>query len=141
MGRQDEIYRVLQYLQNEGIRATPDFVKDILKLVQTNVKSFSKQIFRDFTRKDFENYNRFEKLTLTKKQKIAIEGSILWRYEYRNTSNLKCIFIVKKENNSDIPILLCAFNEDETKKKGNDSYAYNIERAIEIIKRISSEEV
>ena len=82
-----------------------------------------------------------EKLTLTKKQKIAIEGSILWRYEYRNTSNLKCIFIVKKENNSDIPILLCAFNEDETKKKGNDSYAYNIERAIEIIKRISSEEV
>lgn len=141
MGKQDEIYRVLQYLQNEGIRATPDFVKDILKLVQTNVKSFSKQIFRDFTRKDFENYNRFEKLTLTKKQKIAIEGSILWRYEYRNTSNLKCIFIVKKENNSDIPILLCAFNEDETKKKGNDSYAYNIERAIEIIKRISSEEV
>ena len=66
MGKQDEIYRVLQYLQNEGIRATPD---------------------------------------------------------------------------SDIPILLCAFNEDETKKKGNDSYAYNIERANEIIKRISSEEV
>lgn len=29
MGRENEIERLLQYLRNEGIRATEDFVKDI----------------------------------------------------------------------------------------------------------------
>ena len=28
MGRENEIERLLQYLRNEGIRATKDFVKD-----------------------------------------------------------------------------------------------------------------
>ena len=135
MGKEDQLYRLFQYLQEEGIRVTEEFVKDILKLVKTNIKAFASQIYKDFARKDFENYNRFEKLKLTKQQKLKIEGKNLWRYEYRNTSNLKCIFIVENGNNTDIPILLCAFNEDGDKKDGENSYAHNIERAIEIIKR------
>ena len=141
MEKDNEILRLLQYLQNEGIRVTDDFVRDIQKLIQTDMETFASQFFKDFARKDFKNYNRFKKLKLTKQQKLMIDGNILWRYEYRNTSNFRCIFILEKAHNCNSPILLCAFNEDETKKKGNDSYAYNIERAIEIIKRISSEEV
>lgn len=57
------------------------------------------------------------------------------RYEYRYSSNLKCIFIVKKVNNNEV-ILLCAFNEDGDKQKGNDSYKTNIKRAIRIFERI-----
>ncbi len=68
MGKTNEILRLLQYLQNEGIQFTKDFVNDVQKLIQTNVVDFAKQFFRDFARKDFENYNRFEKLSLTKKQ-------------------------------------------------------------------------
>ncbi len=135
MGREDEIKRLLQYLQNEGIRATNEFVKDIQRLVLTDVKSFASQCFRDFSRKDYGRYNRFEKLRLTKQQKIEIAEYDLWRYEYRNTSNLRCIFILEKENNNSEPILVCAFNEDGNKKKGESSYSHNIERALKIIKR------
>ena len=128
----------MQYLQNEGIRVTKDFVKDIQRLIQTDVETFASQFFKDFARKDFENYNRFEKLKLTKQQKARIEGKILWRYEYRNTSNFRCIFIVEKAHNGNSPILLCAFNEDGEKKRGNNSYDHNIKRAIDIIQKISS---
>ena len=133
-----EILKLLQYLQNEGIRVTNDFVKDIQRLIQTDVETFASQLFKDFSRKDFENYNRFEKLKLTKQQKSMIDGNILWRYEYRNTSNFRCIFILEKSHNNNTPILLCAFNEDGGKKKGNNSYDHNIKRAIHIIKKISS---
>lgn len=135
MGREDEIQRLLQYLQNEGIRATEDFVKDIQRLVLTDVKKFARQIFNDFSRKNYSKYNRFEQLKLTKRQKAEIDGYALWRYEYRNTSNLRCIFILEKDNNNSDPILICAFNENAHKKKGEDSYPHNIERAIDIIKR------
>ncbi len=138
MEKGNEILRLLQYLQNEGIRVTNDFVKDIQRLIQTDVEIFASQFFKDFARKDFENYNRFEKLKLTKQQKTMIDGNILWRYEYRNTSNFRCIFIVEKAHNGNNPILLCAFNENGGKKKGNNSYNHNIKRAIEIIKKISS---
>lgn len=138
MEKSNEILRLLQYLQNEGIRVTDDFVKDIQRLIQTNVENFAAQFYKDFARKDFEKYNRFEKLKLTQKQKAMIDGNILWRYEYRNTSNFRCIFILEKAHNSNNPILLCAFNEDGGKKKGNDSYSRNIKRAIKIIKKISS---
>lgn len=138
MEKNIEILRLLQYLQNEGIMATKNFVKDIQKLVQTDVESFASQFYKDFVRKDFENYNRFEKLKLTKQEKAEIDGNILWRYEYRNTSNFRCIFIVEKDNNDNIPILLCAFRENGQKKKGLDSYSHNIKRAIKIIKKISS---
>lgn len=117
---------------------TVDFVKDVQKLIQTDVETFVSQFFKDFSRKDFENYNRFEKLKLTKQQKASIDGNILWRYEYRNTSNFRCIFIVEKTHNSNIPILLCAFNENGGKKRGDNSYNHNIKRAIDIIKKNSS---
>lgn len=138
MGKDSEILRLMQYLQNEGIQMTVDFVKDVQKLIQTDVETFASQFFKDFSRKDFENYNRFEKLKLTKQQKASIDGNILWRYEYRNTSNFRCIFIVEKAHNSNIPILLCAFNENGGKKRGDNSYNHNIKRAIDIIKKNSS---
>lgn len=138
MGKNDEILRLLQYLQNEGIRVTKEFVKDIQKLIQTDIADFASQFFKDFARKDFENYNRFEKLKLTKQQRLDIQGNILWRYEYRNTSNFRCIFIVEKEKNTNNPILLCAFNENGGKKQGENSYNHNITRAIDIIKKYSS---
>lgn len=140
MPRNNELIRLLQYLQNEGILVTNDFMRDIQKLVKTDIEKFAAQLFKDFSRKDFENYNRFEKLTLTKKQKEEINGNVLWRYEYRNTSNFRCIFILQNEQNSDVPILICAFNENGKKKKGVTSYNHNIERAIHIIKTIALQE-
>lgn len=116
MGKTDEIVRLLQFLQNEGIRVTKDFENDLKKLVQTNITKFAACLYRDLTRRDFHKYNRFEKLSLTKKQKVRLEGNVLWRYEYRNFSNLRCIFVVINEDTTDKPILLCAFNEDGNKK-------------------------
>ena len=138
MGKDTEILRLIQYLQNEGIFATEEFVKDLQKLIQTDVEKFAAQFFKDFSRKDFENYNRFEKLKLKKKQKQILEGNILWRYEYRNASNFRCIFIVQRDNNTNIPILLCAFNENGGKKRSDGSYNHNIKRALDIIKKYSS---
>lgn len=43
--------------------------------------------------------------------------------------------LLEKDNNNSVPILICAFNENGHKKKGENSYPHNIERAIEIIKR------
>lgn len=137
MKKEDAILRLLQYLQNEGILVTNDFVKDLNKLIQADVEKFASQFYNDFARKDFENYNRFEKLKLTQQQKNAINGNILWRYEYRNTSNFRCIFILEKDHNNIIPILLCAFIENGKKNKGSDSYSHNINRAINIIKKLS----
>lgn len=136
MGNSSLITRLLQYLQIEGIYSTKDFVKDLNKLVLSDIEKFASQFYKDFTRKNFENYNRFEKLKLTPQQRADIDGVTLWRYEYRSASNFRCIFIVKKEQNNDYPILICAFNENGKKKKGADSYAHNIERAISIIKKI-----
>ena len=69
MKKEDAILRLLQYLQNEGILVTNDFVKDLNKLIQADVEKFASQFYNDFARKDFENYNRFEKLKLTQQQK------------------------------------------------------------------------
>lgn len=136
MGIENDILRLLQYLQNEGIGFTNDFVKDIGRLILTDVEAFASQFYKDFTRKEFKNYNRFEKLKLTKQQRLEIENRTLWRYEYRKTSNFRCIFILEKnEDNKEVPILLCAFNENGGKKKGENSYEYNIKRAIKIIKK------
>lgn len=135
MEKGTEILRLLQYLQNEGIRVTKDFVKDIQKLILTDVEMFASQFFKDFSRKNFEHYNRFEKLKLTKQQREEIDGNILWRYEYRNTSNFRCIFIIENVENINMPILICAFNENGNKKRGQNSYNHNIDRAIKIIKK------
>lgn len=137
MREKTSILMMLQRLQIYGIRSTKELRKDLEKLVQTDVENFIEVFYKDFIRKDFENYNKYEKLKhLTREQKKRLKGFVLRRYEYRNTSNLRCIFIIYNENNNSIPIILCAFNEDENKKKGKDSYNENIERAIKIFERL-----
>ena len=127
------IDRLLQQLKKHGIESTKEF----RSLVTSDLENFTKVFFKDFIRKDFENYNRFEKLrNLTHKQKKRLKGNILRRYEYRNTSNLRCIFIIHNDNNKSIPIILCAFNENGDKKKGKQSYNKNIDRAIDIFERV-----
>lgn len=138
MGKTDEIMKFLQYLQNEEILFTEEFVNDIKKLVQTDIPTFATWFYRDFARKNFQSYNRFEKLKLTPKQKARIGNVILWRYEYRKFSNFRCIFVTESEDNIDTPILLCAFNENGDKKQGSTSYTRNIERAINILNSYSS---
>jgi hypothetical protein len=133
MRNEAKITRLIQTLQKEGIEATNEFASDISKLVQTEFDNFAVQIFKDFVRRDFEAFNRFEKLHLNEKQRKEINGRILWRYEYRHTSNLRCIFIIEKEQDKDTPTLICAFNEDGDKGKGTKSYEDNIKRAIRII--------
>lgn len=77
MGNSSLITRLLQYLQIEGIYATKDFVKDLNKLVLSDIEKFASQFYKDFTRKNFENYNRFEKLKLTPQQRADIDGVTL----------------------------------------------------------------
>lgn len=137
MNNEAPIEKVLQSLQRHGILSSKEIKKDLQKLVNSNLENFIEVFLKDFMRADFDNYNKFEKLkNLSKTQRKRLKGTILRRYEYRNTSNLRCIFIVYKENNNDIPILLCAFNEDGDKKTGKNSYNKNIDRAIDIFERI-----
>lgn len=119
-------------LERKGIFCTDEVIKDFQKLVSTEINTFIETIFRDFSRMKFYDYNRFEILHLNSLQKKKIKGNNLWRYEYRNTSNLRCIFIICNDNNKDIPILLCAFIEDGSKKNGNKTYNKNIDKAIDI---------
>lgn len=137
MDNEASILRLLQELDRHGIKSTKDIKKDLQKLVNSDIENFVEAFFRDFVRKDFDNYNKFEKLRhLTKQQKKRLKGNLLRRYEYRNTSNLRCIFIVYNDDTNNIPILLCAFNEDGDKKTGKMSYNKNIDRAIDIFERV-----
>ena len=137
MNNEASIMRLLQALGRHGILSSPEIKKDLQKLVNSDLESFVEVFYKDFIRKDFNNYNRFEPLQhLSQAQKKRLKGNFLRRYEYRNTSNLRCIFIVYKENNNGIPILLCAFNEDGDKKTGRKSYNKNIDRAIDIFERV-----
>lgn len=135
MSKEDSIKRMLLELRQYNIETTKQFLDDISGLVLTNVDRFVKTFFKDFARKNFDDYNRFEPLGVDRKDKPKLKGYRMLRYEYRYSSNLKCIFIVKKVNNNEV-ILLCAFNEDGDKQKGNDSYKTNIKRAIRIFERI-----
>ena len=137
MDNEASILRLLQELDRHGIKSTKDIKKDLQKLVNSDIENFVEAFFKDFVRKDFDNYNKFEKLRhLTKQQKKRLNGNLLRRYEYRHTSNLRCIFIVYNDNTNDMPILLCAFNEDGDKKTGKKSYNKNIDRAIDIFERV-----
>ena len=86
-----------------------------------------------FKSEKYREYNRFEQLKknrFTKQQLIRLRGINLWRYEYRKDGyNLKCLcsYIDNK------PTFLCAFNEDNNKEYGKDSYKFNIDRIIKII--------
>jgi hypothetical protein len=140
MEEENSIFRILKSLERHGIYSTKDFLKDILRQPINDIEKFTKEFYRDFSRKQFHNYNKFERLNLSNlsnSQKKDLSRFELWRYEYRNKCNLRCIFIVPKVNNTkDEIILLCAFCEDGDKKKGKDSYNDNINRAIKIINKI-----
>lgn len=136
MNNKDIIVKTLKMLDSHGIKSTQDFVKDLNSLISGNASEFLRVMYKDFLRWESQ-LNKFETLKLNPKQKSRINGLMLRRYEYRrNKANIKCIFIVVKENNSDMPIILCAFIEDGDKKKGKNSYNDNIERAISIFEKI-----
>lgn len=138
MTKKQKIHRLLEVLMKKGIGFTPDFEDDLNKLVTSNVNKFIKDFDFDME-KNIDDYNRFEKLHLSSKDRQRMDGNILQRYEYRNTSNLRCIFFVYKENNKDMPIFLCAFNEDGDKTKGPNAYKANVERAIRIYEGLKRE--
>lgn len=132
MNYENAIIEMLKSLKVNNIYATKEFEKDITKLVLSNIKIFVRNFYRDIRRKNFEEYNRYERLNLDRSQKELLKGKALYRYEYRENSNLKCIYIIDNENNTDKTLLLCAFNEDGDKIKGKNSYKDNINRAIRI---------
>lgn len=138
MSQENLIIEMLKLLSINNIYSSTEFEKDLVKLVNSNVKRFIKLFSRDLIRRNFEDFNRFEILNLDRKQRTKINGNNLYRYEYRNTSNLRCIYTIINENNIDKIFLLCAFNEDEDKTKGKKSYKDNIERAIRIYLNIFS---
>lgn len=138
MNNEYEIVEMLSLLKKNRIYSTPEFEKDLLSLVNTNIKKFIKTFYNDIRRKNFEQYNRYEILKLNKKQKEDLNGNNLYRYEYRKNSNLRCIYTINNENNKYKIILLCAFNEDGDKKKGKNSYKDNIARAIRIYLNVFS---
>lgn len=137
MNNKEAIIEMLKLLARNYIFATNSFKRDITKLVTTNVEKFVKIFARDIRRKNFDDYNKYELLNLSPKQKKKIDGKKLYRYEYRENSNLKCIYTIEDENNIKRVILLCAFNEDGDKKKGKNSYNDNINRAIGIYLNIT----
>lgn len=138
MSQENSIIEMLKLLSINNIYSSTVFEKDLVKLVNSNVKRFIKLFSRDLIRRNFEDFNRFEILNLDRKQRTKINGNNLYRYEYRNTSNLRCIYTIINENNIDKIFLLCAFNEDGDKTKGKKSYKDNIERAIRIYLNIFS---
>ena len=138
MSQENSIIEMLKLLSINNIYSSTEFEKDLVKLVNSNVKRFIKLFSRDLIRRNFEDFNRFEILNLDRKQRTKINGNNLYRYEYRNTSNLRCIYTIINENNMDKIFLLCAFNEDGDKTKGKKSYKDNIERAIRIYLNIFS---
>lgn len=116
MKPEDSIIKMLQALQNKGIISTEDFVKDITRLVNSDIKEFITKFYKDITRSNLRELKRYERLKLTKVQNNKMKGNSLFRYEYRNTSNLRCIYVIQNENTEDKSIiLLCAFNEDARK--------------------------
>ena len=139
MSNENDIVEMLRLLKINNIYSTKEFERDLVKLVSTNVKKFIKNFTRDIIRKDFEQFNRFEKLKLTKKQRENLNGNDLYRYEYRNDSNLRCIYVINNDNNNKEIILLSAFNEDGNKDKGKNSYKDNIDRALRIYLNISED--
>lgn len=129
MQKNEELLRMFQVLEKNKVFCSKTCYKDICKLVNTDINIFIKNFTKDFLRKNFEDYNRFEKLSITDTQKRKLNGNNLYRYEYRNNSNLRCIYIIEEGNNI---ILLCAFNEDGSKKDGKKSYDNNIRKAIRL---------
>lgn len=129
MTKNEKLLRMFQVLGKNNIYCSNSCYKDINKIVTTNINTFIENFTTDFLRKKFEQYNRFEKLILNDKQKKALNGNNLYRYEYRENSNFRCIYIIEEGENI---ILLSAFNEDGDKRAGKKSYNDNIEKAINV---------
>lgn len=130
LGATEDFLVMLEVLKIHDIYATNQFFNDICKLVKTDKIKFIHDFQRDMIRVDKTKHNRYERLSLTSNQSQKLKGKSMYRYEYRNTSNLRCIYIIEDEHNR--IILLKAFNEDKTKTKGKGNYDINIERAIRI---------
>ena len=129
MKTNEDFLVMFKVLKLHSVYSTPQFRKDIENLVKTRKKEFIKDFLRDFSRIDLKDYKRYERLRLSPQQSKKIGGKSLFRYEYRSTSNLRCIYIIEDEYNKSA-VLLNAFNEDAGKTKGKGSYNFNIERAI-----------
>ena len=140
MNVQDGLDKMLSLLEIHDVYATPEFVKDISSLVKNNIGKFIEDFARDMIRNNLKDYKRYERLKLTKTQRERLDGNSLFRYEYRNSSNLRCIYFIKDENTNRKTFLLNAFNEDQNKSKGKNSYNFNIERAIKIYQSIKLKE-
>lgn len=132
MNTEDSLLKMFQLLEKHGVYASEQFFDDIKSLVKTDVKKFIKDFTKNFTRSNLKEYKKYERLSTTSSQNKRLDGNALFRYEYRNSSNLRCIYMVMNVNNSNETHLLCAFNEDGDKRKGKNSYEANIERAIRI---------
>ncbi|MBQ9279975.1 MAG: hypothetical protein IJ215_02880 [Clostridia bacterium] len=135
MGIQEELSYLIEVLKSYHIEVTQEFYSDILKNVKGGFKDFAKRMIQDFRTRDF-NLNKHEILNLNSTQKRQLNYLNLYRYEYRNNINLRCMYIIENEHklNENI-ILLCAFLEDGNKKKGPNSYKENIEKAISIYEK------
>lgn len=135
MAAKDDLEKLYKILETHNVYSTPEFKNDILKLVKTDIKKFISDFHQYFSRINLKDYKKYERLSLTRKQNIDLDGHSLFRFEYRNSSNLRCIYIIQNEDNRRETILLCAFNEDNNKKSGKNTYKNNIDRAILIYKK------
>ena len=100
MNSNDNLLAMLEVLKLHGVNYTEQFYKDLCKLVKTDVNKFIKDFSRDFSRMSYKKHNRYEELSLNSDQKKRIDGKSLYRYEYRNSSNLRCIYIIEDEYNN-----------------------------------------
>lgn len=132
MSNESAIIEMLRILKTNNIHSTIEFEKDLKKLINTNIKKFVKNFTKDITRESFDEYNRYKQIKLTSSQKKKLDSHNLYRYEYRDSSNLRCIYLIDIVQNTKNIVLLCAFNENGDKTKGNNAYKDNIERAIRI---------
>lgn len=135
MGENNEIIQMFRDLEADNVWSTNDFYRDIISLLDSGEvqRKFIEVFSKDMKISNINAYNKFELLNknLTEHQRRILDGNSLYRYEFRrNKKNIKCIFILEKEDGE--KILLSAFKEDWSKEKGNDSYKTNIPRAIKI---------
>ena len=118
-------------LEEHGIRSTKEFISDISAIITSNKRKFTEFFTTSILNADIL-LQKYERLNLKPNQKRSIFNNTLYRLEYRKDKlNIKCIFIVEKNNNNKI-INLCAFSEKNDKSKGKYTYKDNIERAIRI---------
>lgn len=132
MNIDDALIEMLRLLEKHNVYPSKQFMRDIKSLVKTDIKKFIKDFTKNFLRVNLKEHKKFERLGTTPSQNKRLNGNALFRYEYRNTSNLRCIYMVLNVNNINETHLLCAFNEDGNKHSGKNSYDLNIKRAIRI---------